>query len=958
MATRVGVALDHRFGLRGITMSPNDSTLIDRSPVSPTAQRLLQVITEMLHELRPGAPLTQVHLDDSIERDLALDSLSRAELLLRIERTFGVRLAERLATAARTPRDLLDAIAAAPRSEAPPLPPSSAPRPEPVEGTPENAATMVEAFLWHVERHPDRDHITLLEGDRVRDTLTYARLWEGAGEVAQGLVAQGVKRGDAVALMLPTGSGFFQAFLGAMRIGAVPVPMYPPVRWSEIEEHVRGRAAIIANALARVLITVPEGLFIGRVLKAELPHLAAVTSVERLRRTGEHAESPSVRGGETALLQYTSGSTGDPKGVVLSHDNLLANIRVMGRAAAVKSTDRFLSWLPLYHDMGLIGAWLATMYYGVPLVLMPPTDFLARPARWLRAIHVHGATISAGPNFAYEIVASKVRDEDLVGLDLSSWRLAFNGAEPVRASTLERFAARFTRYGFDRGALTPVYGLAESTLGLAFPPLGRGPRVDRIDATALSREGRAITLPSSVTEGLEVVSCGRPLAGYEVRVVDDAGREVPARIEGRLEFRGPSATSGYLHNPKGTAGLFHGDWLDTGDIGYIADGEIFLTSRAKDLIKRGGHNLHPYDLEAAIGEVAGIRKGCVAVFGTADRATGTERVVVVAETNQTDATSRAALRQRIGDLAAIHLNGPADEVLLVPARTVLKTSSGKIRRAACRELYEKGLLRAPRRAVWLQLIRLVRQAASARVSRAVRALGEVVYGVYCWLLFILASVAGLPVLVLLRSEAARMRFAHLVARALVRGSGLAVTMKGIEHLPAEGPTVIAANHSSYIDAMILCALLPPNVHFAAKREFDRVPLIGFVLRRLGAYFVERIDPAGGIEDTRHVVAAVRRGETVGFFPEGTFSRAPGLRAFRLGAFAVAAESGSPVVPVVLRGTRSVLREGRWLLERYSIEVIVEPLLVPAGRDWSAAVQLRDRVRAVMLSACGEPDLAG
>jgi 1-acyl-sn-glycerol-3-phosphate acyltransferase len=941
-----------------ITMSLTDATLIDRTAAKPAAQRLLQVVTEMLHELRPGATVPPVHLDDSIERDLALDSLSRAELRLRIERSFGVRLPEALATSARTPRELLEAIAAAqPESQAVPLAAAPFASPEPVAGTPERAGTMIEAFQWHVERHPDRQHIALLEGDEIHDTLTYAQLWEAAGEVAQGLVARGLKRGDTVALMLPTSSAFFQAFLGAMRIGAVPVPMYPPLRWSEIEEHVRGRAAVLANAQARMLITVPQGLFIGRILKAQLPHLAAVLSVDYLRRKAQ-ASDISLRGSETAMLQYTSGSTGDPKGVVLSHDNLLANIRIMGHAAAVKSTDRFLSWLPLYHDMGLIGAWLATMYYAVPLVSMSPTDFLARPARWLRAIHRYGATISDGPNFAYEIVASKVRNEDLAGLDLSAWRLAFNGAEPVRAATLERFAARFARYGFDRRALTPVYGLAESTLGLAFPPLARGPRVERIDAGVLSREGTAVPIGQDVPGGVEVVSCGRPLAGHEIRVVDEAGREVPAHSEGRLEFRGPSATSGYFRNPRTTAALFHGDWLDTGDIGYIADGEVFLTSRAKDLIKRGGHNLHPYDLEAAIGDIPGIRKGCVAVFGTTDQTTGTERVVIVAETNQTDAASQAALHRHIGDLAAIHLGGPADEVLLVPARTILKTSSGKIRRAACRELHEKGLLQAPRRAVWLQLVRLVRQSAAARGWRAMRGLSEIIYGVYCWLLFIVVCAVGLPALVLLRSEGSRMRFGRLVARAVVRGCGLSLTVEGLEHVPAVGPVVIAANHSSYLDAMILFAVLPPSVHFAAKREFARVPLIGFVLRRLGAHFVERIDPAGGIEDTRELAAAAQRGETLAFFPEGTFSRAPGLRAFRLGTFVVAAESGAPVVPVVLRGTRSALREGRWLLVRYPIEVVLHAPIAPKQRGWSAAVQLRDRVRDVMLRSCGEPDLGG
>ena len=912
----------------------------------------------MLHELRPAAPIRLVHLDDTIERDLGLDSLSRVELVLRIEHAFGIRLPERLATAARTPRDLLEAIAQAePAAGAGPLPSAASPPPEPVVGTPEAAATIVDAFRWHLERHPDREHITLIEGDETLETLSYARLWAGAGEVARGLTEAGIGRGDTVALMLPTCSAFFEVFLGAMRIGAVPVPMYPPLRWSEIEEHVRGRAAILANALARMLVTVPEALFVGQLLRAELPHLRAVIGIEHLRGNGTIDDVAAASGKDTAMLQYTSGSTGDPKGVILSHDNLLANIRVMGAAAAVTSSDRFLSWLPLYHDMGLIGAWLATMYHAVPLVLMPPTSFLSRPSRWLWAIHRHRATISAGPNFAYEIVASKVRDEDLAGLDLRSWRLAFNGAEPVRAATLARFANRFVEYGFDRRALTPVYGLAESAVGLAFPPLGRGPLVECIDPLALARDGIARLSSDRAKSMLEVVSCGRPLAGHEIRIVDDAGREAPARTEGRVEFRGPSATAGYHRNPDATARLFRGNWLDTGDMGYIAGGELFLTSRAKDLIKRGGHNLHPYDLEAALGDLAGIRKGCVAVFGTADRATGTERVIVVAEIQRSDQASRARLRDQIMALAAIHLNGPADEVLLVAPRTILKTSSGKIRRAACRELYEQGLLEAPRRAVWLQLAQLLRQAAVASLHRSVHGLTEIAYGIYCWLVFLLWSGGGLIALALLPTQRARYRFAHIAARTLVRALGIPLTVEGIERLPADTPAVIVVNHASYIDAIVLVAILPSTVHFAAKREFARMPLFGFVLRRLGTHFVERVDPVRGVEDTRELTAAAGRGETVVFFPEGTFSRAPGLAAFRLGAFVVSAEANVPIIPIVLRGTRSVLREHRWLPARYPVVISVQPSIAPSGRDWSAAIRLRDQVREVMLRNCGEPDLA-
>lgn len=923
----------------------------------------------MLQELRPAAPTRTPRIDDAIEGDLGFDSLSRVELVLRIEKAFGVRLPEGLATSARTLRDLLDAVRRGqPQPTGAAQPPLRALPPEALAGTPEGAATMVDAFRWHVERHPEREHITLRNGDEIGEPISYGRLWADAGAVAAGLAARGIGAGDAVAIMLPTGSGFFHAFLGAMRIGAVPVPMYPPLRWSEIEEHVRGRAAILANSRARVLVTVPEAMFVGRIAGAALPELRHVISVDELRRiggagAGVPAGETAVRaegvasGRATAMLQYTSGSTGDPKGVILSHDNLLANIRAMGAAAAVTSRDRFVSWLPLYHDMGLIGAWLGTMYHGVPLVLMSPTDFLSRPSRWLWAIHRHRATISAGPNFAYEIVASKVPDEDLEGLDLGAWRLAFNGAEPVRAATLERFAARLARHGFDRRAITPVYGLAESAVGLTFPPLERGPLIEHVDSRRLANEGVAVPVHDAGRPMVEVVSCGRPLPGHEIRAVDDGGHEVPARSEGRIEFRGPSATAGYHDNADATARLFRGPWLDTGDVGYIAGGELFLTSRAKDLIKRGGHNIHPYDLEAAVGDVPGIRKGCVAVFGTMDRGTGTERVVVVAESNETDPGAREALRKRIMELAVVHLNGPADDVRLVPARTILKTSSGKIRRAASRDLYERGLLEAGRPAVWRQLAILVARAVLGRLRRAVRSLGRVAYGICAWLVFVPLATVGLLSLPLLPAPGARMRLARALARAIVGILRIPVGVSGIERLRVDRASVLVTNHASYVDAIVLVATLPSHVRYVAKREFERTPVLGSALRRLGTYFVERVDPARGVEDTRELVTAARRGETLVFFPEGTFSRAPGLRSFRIGAFVVGAQAGVPVTPVVLRGTRSLLREHRWLLAHGRVEVGIHPPLLPDGGDWSAAVRLRDRARGIMLQASGEPDLA-
>jgi 1-acyl-sn-glycerol-3-phosphate acyltransferase len=915
-------------------------------------QRLIAIIGAMLAELRGGAP-PPVALGDTLEGDLGIDSLARSELMLRLERAFGVRLPEEEVWEAHTARDLLRAVAAAAPARASQEQirekTRSVPDSAPI-GEPREAKTLIEALDWHDAK---RIHITFEEDDERGETLTYGALGSEAKAVAQGLARRGLEPGQAVAIMLPTSFAFFRAFAGVLLAGGVPVPIYPPFRWSQIEDHLRRQARILENCAAPLLITVGQAKPLAQLLNAQVATLRHVVTADELAAAGEAATRVPRGPQDVALIQYTSGSTGQPKGVVLTHANLLANIRAMGEAVEASSRDVFVSWLPLYHDMGLIGAWLGSLYYGVPLVLMPPQKFLARPARWLRTLHHHRGTLSAGPNFAYEIAATKISDDELRGVDLSAWRIAFNGAEPVRASTLEKFAQRFARYGFDRRALMPVYGLAECAVGLTFPPLGRGPRVERIDRQALARESFAQPVQ---TDGISVVSCGRPLPGHEVRVLDARGGEAPERIEGRIEFRGPSATSGYFDNPAQTAKLLRNGWLDTGDIGYIARGELFITSRIKDLIIRGGHNIHPYDLEEAVGALPGIRKGCVAVFGATDRASATERIVVVAETREADPSIHRSLKKKISELAVTHLGAPADDIVLVGVRVVLKTSSGKIRRAALRKLYERGMLGAAQRPVTLQLARLGFDAAAASVRALSRSFAGWLYAAYAWSLFAILSVLGGAVLLLL-PRAVGPRWAHAVARALVALSGIPLRVEGGERLAGALPAVVVANHSSYADAIVLAAMLPANVRFVAKREFAAQPGTGWLFKRVGVRFVERFATQRAIEDARELAEGVRGGESPMLFPEGTFWRAPGLRQFHMGAFAAAAQSGRPVLPVALHGTRSVLRGGSWLPRRHPVEVFIGAPLWPQGEGWEEALRLRDAARKSILEHCGEPELA-
>ncbi|WP_244936254.1 AMP-binding protein [Methylobacterium currus] len=928
-------------------------------PVSPTADpapaaaaSVMGVIGSLLGELHPDRRrAVPVDLDSDLERDLGLDSLGRAELLLRLSRTFRVSLPARLIGEAATPADLLAAIQAAGMARIVRVAASG-------EGTlppaaePHRAATLIEVLAFHVRHHPDRPHLRLLQEGGSETVLSYAELDRRARRVAAGLLGRGLAGGDRVAIMLPTGPGFFTAFLGILLAGGVPVPLYPPFRRTGIQDHLQRQAGILANAAPEILIGSAELGPFGRLLRDRVDTLRVLTSVEELAAADPLAAAVPVTGASLALIQYTSGSTGDPKGVMLTHANLLANIRAMGEALGASSSDVVVSWLPLYHDMGLIGCWLGSLYFGARAVILSPLAFLADPAAWLRAIHQHRGTISAAPNFAYELCLRALRDEDLTGLDLGSLRVLTNGAEAVSPHTLARFAERFGPHGLRASALAPVYGLAECAVGLAFPPLGRGPRIDWIDRAALAREGAARTAPPGAPGAVGFPACGGPLRGHQIRVVDEAGHELPERREGRLQFRGPSATTGYFRRPDLTRTLFCGDWLESGDLAYLAGGEVHVTGRTKDIIIRAGRKIHPHEIEAAAGEVEGVRKGCVAAIASRDPRTGTERLILVAETRLTEPDARADLHGRLMRATAALLDQPPDEIVLCPPHTVPKTSSGKIRRAALRALSESGDLRGPRPGPRGELARLALGSLRARLRRSARLAGEAAYAAAWWgLVVAFGAVLWLLVLVL-PTRPAR----HAALRSGLRGF---FRLAGMPLLTEGGPVppgaLVVANHASYLDAAVLAAILPGTPAFVAKHELAGQRVAGPFLRRLGAAFVHR-GTAEGVADAGTLIDRIRAGEQLVAFPEGTFTRAPGLCGFHLGAFAAACRAGIPVVPVAIAGTRSRLRADQWFPRRGTIRVAIGAPVAPDGTDFPAAIRLRDAVRGVVLAQCGEPDL--
>src|SRR5213078_1074427 len=412
-----------------------------------------------------------LNLYSQLDRDLGLGSLERVELLTRLENAFGMRLPERVASEANTPDDLARAILAAPGATEEVAEPESALRAaattqklrrEAVGAGVFAAETLIDVIRYRATHSAEQTHLLITEEGTDGETsslLTFGELHAAGQRLAEELARRGVPAGGRVALMLPTSRAFFVSYAGILLAGAIPVPIYPPFRADRIEEYAARQSAILNNAEVCLLLTFRRAEAVAKLLRPRVHSLAGVADAERLIEAADKAPplSPGAlplhvtgsrarRGSDLALLQYTSGSTGDPKGVMLTHANLLANIRAIGEAVQLGPDDVGISWLPLYHDMGLIGAWLTLLHFGIPLSVMSPLAFLTRPERWLQAFHKHRGTISAAPNFAYELCVRKIADKDIKGVDLSSWRAALNGAEPVNQETLDRFAERFASY--------------------------------------------------------------------------------------------------------------------------------------------------------------------------------------------------------------------------------------------------------------------------------------------------------------------------------------------------------------------------------------------------------------------------------------------------------------------------------------------------------------------------------
>jgi acyl-CoA synthetase (AMP-forming)/AMP-acid ligase II len=534
----------------------------------------------------------------------------------------------------------------------------------------------------------------LAENGQPASKQPFSQLLDDALLVAGGLREAGLQPGETIALIVPDAREFLTTFLGAACAGLVPAPLYPPVRLDQFEAYLRQTLPAVRVSQAAAVVTTTSLRRVLGAFQANVPSVRSVLAIEKL--AGPRLDAAARVGlDDPAFLQFTSGSTSDPKGVVLTHRNLAENVTAIAGPHGLRLTasDRGVSWLPLFHDMGLIGMALTVLYAGCWTEFLSPLAFLKRPALWLKALTRLQGTISFAPNFAYDLCVRRVQPHEMEGLDLSSWRVAGCGAEPVRAETLAAFAKKFAGVGFRAESFLPCYGMAEHTLAVTFPRLDRVPRVDVIDAGQLSTARRAVPPQSSEALKVELVSCGRPFPGHDVRIADPRGHALAERHVGQILLKGPSVFRGYLDREALTRETLAGGWLHSGDLGYLAGGELYVCGRVKDTIIVNGRNYYPQDLEQAAADVPDVRRGRAVAFGI-DAGAGRERIVVVVEpahaAHGDDLADR--VRGRIAEATGVLV----DEVVVAPAGTIPKTTSGKLQRSRIRHRYESGVLLRPR----------------------------------------------------------------------------------------------------------------------------------------------------------------------------------------------------------------------------------------------------------------------
>ena len=556
---------------------------------------------------------------------------------------------------------------------------------------PPRPGTVLEA-LQAARQAGDKRGFTFVGSDGNEHTLGFATLAERAFERGNRLRSFGLVPGDRVALAIPDAEEFVLTFLGAVSAGLVPVPLYPPLSLARLDAYLDGTTRTLNAARANLLVTTDQVQRVLWSVVARVPTLRDLVTVEKLETISAPAvPAPEVKPGDTLFLQFTSGSTAAPRGVVVTHASLLANVRgIMEEGLAVDvEVDKAVSWLPLYHDMGLIGFVFAPLIYGLTTIFIPTISFLKRPSLWMEIMNKHRASLSFAPNFAYARLAKRANEGDLARWDLSCIRMLGCGAEPIHSGTMRAFVERFAAAKLRPEVMLPSYGMAEATLAMSFIGLKERVRIDAVDPDACY--GKRHAIPTDASASVEFVSCGRPFAGHELGIFDSHGKRLREREIGEIRFRGPSVAAGYYRDEVSTKASFVEDgWLRTGDLGYLADGDLFISGREKDILIVHGHNYYPQAIEWLAEEVPGIRKGNVVAFSVPGAMS--EEVVIVAETSERTPEAKATVMAAVARHVNEEMGLSVKEVALLGPGELPKTSSGKLQRRKTREQYLAGTL--------------------------------------------------------------------------------------------------------------------------------------------------------------------------------------------------------------------------------------------------------------------------
>jgi acyl-CoA synthetase (AMP-forming)/AMP-acid ligase II len=540
---------------------------------------------------------------------------------------------------------------------------------------------------------PERIGIVLQTRDG-EINLSYKNLLDHAASYAKAYQAAGIQPGEPIILLLQHGHELITSFFGAILHGAIPAIMPFLTEKLSPERYRNSLESLIKITRPAAVVTYAE--FLDEVEGARQPKdsiravLIPDQQIDLIDWTWEELEGNQSKPGDTVLLQHSSGTTGLQKGVALSHQAVLNQIEAYAAAIQLSDDDVVVSWLPLYHDMGLIAGFIMPILARIKLVLMSPFDWVRAPHRLMTAISTHRGTLCWLPNFAYNFCTKKIRDRDLEDVDLSSWRAVINCSEPMRWESHEMFYDRFHVYGLRRESLATCYAMAENVFAVTQGGISEPVKVDVIERLALQSHSQAV--PTDDPErSVRMLSAGTPIMGTEIRVVDKNGDDLPERSVGEIIIRGNCLLNGYFNRPDLTDKAFFGDWYRTGDLGYLSDGHLYITGREKELIIVGGKNIHPQDLEEIVNQIDGIHPGRVVAFGIYNENLGTEEVAIVAESSFESDSEKLEVSRLIRDSIARNTDVAARHVLVVEREWLIKTSSGKIARGANREKYLESL---------------------------------------------------------------------------------------------------------------------------------------------------------------------------------------------------------------------------------------------------------------------------